>query len=65
MTVYQLIKCLLRVWLKYGNIAVHMTIEIPPGGSQYAARLGEVAVSPGNGLVGRPARVELLSEGFT
>lgn len=42
-----------------------MTVEIPPGGTQYAAPLGEVAVAPGNGAAGHPARVELLSEGFT
>ncbi len=63
MTVFKLIKNLLRVWVKYGNLPIHMTLEIPPGGRQYAAPLGELAVIQPSSSGG--GRVELLSEGFT
>lgn len=64
MTVFKLIKSLLVVLIKHGNVNVHINIEMEDG-TQYEAPLGEVAISLNPWIVKKSVHVELLSKGFT
>ena len=57
MTITQLIKHLIRIYLKYGNCEIDLLIEDEH--TQWEAPLGELA------FTSRGKRVKLLSKGFT